>query len=295
MWLDNFIFIERKKGEKTPHRSIDDGFILLAAIIFFFSVLCFIFPVLKYLLAVDSSDLLRWNGISLITSSLIHADWSHFTNNMIFFLLYSPIVEERIGKKHFILLFFVCSVLGAIINYKFTKHLGQHMSLGASGAIFGIMTYASLIFHSRKIVILKTFKLPFWTLVAYFILQEFIAARIMYRNEFINQGIHIGHIDHISGAAVGFLYYLVFSDKTYKINLPNLGLNGSDYVDIFIAATSPIIIPLYKDIPYFAKFSIVAASIWKPKLAILIAIFFLFESIYSEKSARNKKNEPIQI
>jgi membrane associated rhomboid family serine protease len=295
MWLDDFIYIERNKGEKTPHRSLDDGFIQLALIIFIFSVLCFIFPVFKYLLAVHSSDILKWNSISLITSSLIHKDWSHLTNNMIFFLLYAPPVEERVGKKNFILLFFVCSVIGGIINYKFTKHLAPHITLGTSGVIFGIMTYASLIFYSRKIVILKTFKVPFWTLAAYFILQEFIAARIMYRNEFSDQGIHTAHIGHISGAAVGFLYYLVFGDKQYKINLPHLGWNGSDYLDIFMAATCPIVLIIYKDIPYFAKFSIAAASIWNPKFAILIALYFTFEIIHSNKSGRNKKKEQIQV
>jgi membrane associated rhomboid family serine protease len=71
---------------------------------------------------------------TLITSVFLHGSVEHLLYNMIALALFGSILEKVIGGKKFLILFFVSGVISGIGSVFFYT-----ASIGASGAIFGVM------------------------------------------------------------------------------------------------------------------------------------------------------------
>ena len=75
---------------------------------------------------------------TLFTSMFIHFDIGHILMNMIVFLLIGTTFETLIGKKRFIIIYFLTGICATLLFSIF--HLNEVILLGgASGAIFGIL------------------------------------------------------------------------------------------------------------------------------------------------------------
>ena len=69
-----------------------------------------------------------------------HADWSHFTGNMVLFLVLGPLLEEKYGSKTFIKMI----VFTALISGLFYIILYPEFALlGASGIVFMMIVLSS--------------------------------------------------------------------------------------------------------------------------------------------------------
>lgn len=78
---------------------------------------------------------------SLLTYMFAHspAGFSHILFNMLGLLIFGPRVEERLGSSHFIRLYLVAGITGALLSF-FTPFVAI---IGASGAVFGVqLAYA---------------------------------------------------------------------------------------------------------------------------------------------------------
>ena len=71
---------------------------------------------------------------TLVTAIFLHADLSHLAYNMFALLLFGSILENIIGSRRFIIVFFLSGITASIAALFFYDSV-----LGASGAIFGIM------------------------------------------------------------------------------------------------------------------------------------------------------------
>lgn len=54
---------------------------------------------------------------------------------MITLFFFGPRVEERLGGRRFLLLYFISGIMGGLLSLAFTPRVGI---VGASGAIFGV-------------------------------------------------------------------------------------------------------------------------------------------------------------
>ncbi len=77
----------------------------------------------------------------LITSAFLHANLFHLLVNMYSLWLIGSQVENFIGKWQFLVIYLLSTLMGSLFSLVF---LGNHIAVGASGAIFGLM--ASLIY-----------------------------------------------------------------------------------------------------------------------------------------------------
>lgn len=73
----------------------------------------------------------------LITSAFLHANIEHIAFNMFMFAIVGPAVEAELGRIRFIALYLVSALGGSLGSYLLSDPL--QLSLGASGAIFGLM------------------------------------------------------------------------------------------------------------------------------------------------------------
>ncbi len=91
----------------------------------------------------------------LISSMFLHAGIFHLAGNMLFLYLFGFAVEGRMRSFKFFLLYMLSGVAGSGLHYLFEGRLHPEIpSLGASGAIMGVLGAALVIFPFSKVTFL---------------------------------------------------------------------------------------------------------------------------------------------
>jgi membrane associated rhomboid family serine protease len=76
--------------------------------------------------------------MTLITSQFLHGGFLHIAGNMLFLWIFGNNVEDRLGHIKFLIFYLTCGVLAALSQWFFSPN-STIPSLGASGAIAGVM------------------------------------------------------------------------------------------------------------------------------------------------------------
>lgn len=97
--------------------------------------------------------------VPFFTSMFLHAGWLHIVGNMWFLWLFGPNVEDRLGHFGYLGFYVLCG-LGAGTAQTLFSLASQIPSLGASGAIAGVLGAYVILYPSSKIFTLVT--LFFW-------------------------------------------------------------------------------------------------------------------------------------
>lgn len=95
--------------------------------------------------------------LTLFTSMFMHGGIAHIFGNMLFLLIFGDNIEDRIGHLRYLFFYLICGVLASITQVLATKMLGGNMllpSLGASGAISGVLGGYLLLFPTRRVRVL---------------------------------------------------------------------------------------------------------------------------------------------
>ncbi len=91
-------------------------------------------------------DLELWR---LITSMFLHGDFLHLFSNMFSLLIFGSYIELSFSKVKFVLIYFISGFLGSLFTVFFLPL--NTISLGASGAIFGLLgAVLSMIIFDRN-------------------------------------------------------------------------------------------------------------------------------------------------
>lgn len=76
----------------------------------------------------------------IITSLFLHGGIQHLLNNMVMLAALGTNLEMEIGKVRFLLIYFLSGAGGSALSYWMQLNQGEfYVSVGASGAIFGLM------------------------------------------------------------------------------------------------------------------------------------------------------------
>jgi len=165
----------------------------LSALCILFFIIQQIFPGFTDLMLLDSAFPFQiWR---YLTSIFVHANIIHLIYNLFALALFGSILEKLIGSRKFLLVFFLSGLLANVMAINFYP-----LSLGASGAIYGIF---------GALVILQP-GMDVWAFG--FPMPMFIAGIIWVAGGFIGLFIpsDTGHIAHLSGIAIGFLFGILF-------------------------------------------------------------------------------------
>jgi membrane associated rhomboid family serine protease len=122
----------------------------------------------------------RLDPPDLITSMFLHGGWLHLIGNMWFLWIYGDNVEDVLGHGKFALFYLLCGLGAALVHVMFNPY-SRIPTVGASGAIAGVMgAYLIKFPHSHILTLVPIFvffttvELPAVIILAYwFILQIF--------------------------------------------------------------------------------------------------------------------------
>ncbi len=117
---------------------------------------------------------------TLFSSMFLHGGWLHLIGNMWFLWIYGDNVEDVLGRSRYLTFYLLCGLVAALTHLLFNAD-SRVPTVGASGAIAGVMGGYLLKFpHSRIvtlvpiIVFFTTIEVPaFLILIYWFVIQVF--------------------------------------------------------------------------------------------------------------------------
>lgn len=101
---------------------------------------------------------------TLITSGLIHADWMHLIFNMMTFYFFAFQLEAMIGSWRFGVVYFLALILSDIPSVLKHKNDMWYNSLGASGAISGVL-FSYILFQPFSSMMIFPIPIPIWAII----------------------------------------------------------------------------------------------------------------------------------
>ncbi|MDL1956980.1 MAG: rhomboid family intramembrane serine protease [Candidatus Desulfofervidus auxilii] len=95
--------------------------------------------------------------IPLFTSMFLHGGWFHLIGNMWYLWIFGDNVEDAVGHKRFLIFYILCGI-GAALCHIYTHPHSTIPTIGASGAVSGVMgAYYVLFPYSRIITLVPVF------------------------------------------------------------------------------------------------------------------------------------------
>jgi len=160
---------------------------------------------------------------SLLTHQFLHGGWLHIVANMWTLWIFGDNVEDRMGPLRFIIFYLVCGVLAALTQVLVTPD-ATIPSVGASGAIAGVLGAYLLFFPTaRLIVLIPILFFPFFFelpavifLVFWFFIQLFSGTAMLASSQQVG-GIAFGA--HIGGFIAGMLLCRFFVRRPVRRRL----------------------------------------------------------------------------
>ncbi|MEA2020296.1 MAG: rhomboid family intramembrane serine protease [Patescibacteria group bacterium] len=152
------------------------------------------------------------NLYSVFTAMFLHAGVGHVFGNMLFLWIFGNNVEDTLGHFKFLLFYFVCGLLGFLLQYFIDPYTSIPM-LGASGAIAGVLGSYLVLYPYARIEILIPFYFTFsrGTVPARFMLVYWILFQFLHGLGSLGvSGGGVAYFAHIGGFATGWALTKIF-------------------------------------------------------------------------------------
>jgi membrane associated rhomboid family serine protease len=151
---------------------------------------------------------------TFVTSMFLHGGWLHLIGNMWFFWVFGSHIEDAMGSAKFLIFYLISGIASAAVQ--FVTSLGSPVpTIGASGAIAGVMG-AFLILYPRIRVVTLIFIVVFvWTVdipAAFMLLYWFVIQLLSGLGSLssVSQAQSIAWFAHIGGFVAGILLVRIF-------------------------------------------------------------------------------------
>lgn len=162
----------------------------------------------------------------LVTYMFMHANFSHILFNMFALWMFGMTIERVMGEKRFLTYYLVCGIGAGLIQelvqlisfyvqglaayqtvnidghtvIAMSQFLNSWTTVGASGAIYGILLAFGMIFPNERIFI---FPLPIpikakW-FITFYVVLELVSGIASYGND------NVAHFAHLGGMLFGYL------------------------------------------------------------------------------------------
>ena len=148
--------------------SLTDKIIILNIVVFIFQIM---FPKITDILALNPVTFFGGSYWQLITHMFLHGSVYHIFINMFVLYIFGIHVERALGKNNFLLLYFA-SGIGSALFYIFITWPHAVSMIGASGAVFGILTAYAFLFPKNILIIFPGIPMPAYILIIFLFIFE---------------------------------------------------------------------------------------------------------------------------
>jgi membrane associated rhomboid family serine protease len=164
---------------------------------------------------------------TLFTSMFLHGGWMHLIGNMWFLWIYGDNIEDILGHWKYLIFYILCGVAAGLIHVV-TNVYSNMPTIGASGAIAGVMgAYLVKFPHSRILTLIPIFvffttvEIPaVFILLYWFVLQFFSGFGSIGESQLSRGG--VAWFAHIGGFVAGILLIYLLRPKPAFERRPDL-------------------------------------------------------------------------
>ncbi len=146
----------------------------------------------------------------LITYQFMHGGFFHIAINMFILWMFGIEIENLWGSKKFLLFYLTAGVIGGLFQILLSPVLIGGLSgptIGASGAIMGVMVVFGILFPNRLIYLYFLIPIKVKYFIIVLVLIEIFA---------VNSGGNVAHLAHVGGALTGFFYMMWDRSASFK-------------------------------------------------------------------------------
>ena len=159
--------------------------------------------------------------LPFLSSMFLHGGFLHILGNMWFLYIFGDNIEDRLGHIRYLVFYLLCGVAAGLVHL-FTNWNSNIPTIGASGAISGVMgAYLLLYPRSRVLTLIPIFfffqfvEIPAFVFLGFWLLLQLFSASLTPKN--------VGGVAfwaHIGGFIAGLIFIKIFDV------IPRTGLSG---------------------------------------------------------------------
>ncbi len=149
---------------------------------------------------------------TLVTSMFLHANLIHLAMNMLFLLLTGDGCERAMGSSRFLVFYIVCGVLSGLFH-AYLNSTSSIPTIGASGAIFGVLAGFAILFPFRWVISLfGLIPVPIPAII-------FVFIQVLSETALVASGVvdNVAHTAHVGGFLAGVFLTLMFGPRKHEI------------------------------------------------------------------------------
>ena len=141
-----------------------------------------------------------------VTYMFLHGSLFHILFNMLALWMFGTELERLWGTKFFVKYYFITGIgaaattlVGALLPFEFASQMYYSITIGASGAVYGLLLAYALYYPNRPIYMYLLFPIP----AKYFVM---IIGGIAFLSSINDTQSGVAHVTHLGGLIIGYLY-----------------------------------------------------------------------------------------
>ncbi|OGU28711.1 MAG: rhomboid family intramembrane serine protease [Ignavibacteria bacterium GWA2_55_11] len=156
---------------------------------------------------------------TFFSAMFLHGGWLHLLGNMLYLWVFGDNVEDKLGHVRYVVFYFVCGIAATLVHVVIEPGSGVP-TVGASGAISGVLAAYLLLFPRARVVtlipvfiFLQVAELPALIVLGFWFVLQFFNGLLSLGMNTAGMG-GVAWWAHIGGFAAGFL--LVIPLRKYR-------------------------------------------------------------------------------
>ncbi len=160
--------------------------------------------------------------LPILSSMFLHASWLHLIANMWVLWIFGDNIEDHLGHALYLVFYFLSGIAASLLHIAFNAS-STVPSVGASGAIAGVMGAYFLLFPSARVLTIipiiffaSFIWLPAWIVLGYWFVAQFLsgaATSIAYSHQ---TGSGIAFWAHVGGFMAGIIMIKLLPSRTRR-------------------------------------------------------------------------------
>ena len=149
--------------------------------------------------------------IRIVSSGFLHNGWMHLIFNMLVLFSFGGILESQLDGLKMLLIYFASLIGGGLLELLIHKNHGDHTSVGASGAVNGIVFASIALYPDTGIgFFFLPLSIPSWAFGLAYVIFSIYGIKAKWGNS--------GHAAHLGGALIGMLVAIAMYPEVIRIN-----------------------------------------------------------------------------
>jgi membrane associated rhomboid family serine protease len=147
--------------------------------------------------------------VTILVAMFLHAGWLHIGGNMLFLYIFGDNVEDRLGHFRYLVFYLLCGVSASLCHAYFNPS-SRIPSLGASGAISGVLAAYLFLYPRARILTLVplflffTTEIPAFVFIVFWFVVQFFSGEASLRMSTPTSG-GTAYFAHIGGFIAGIV------------------------------------------------------------------------------------------